>query len=79
MPIYEYVCRSCETDFEALLPSEQRDNGAAACPKCTGTKVARKISLMANAVVKQGRSGGASEAFSCGAPACCGGGCSTGN
>lgn len=74
MPLYEYVCRACDTDFEALVPTSRRD---AACPQCGAAKTARKISLMAQAVVKEGRrSGGASEPFHCGAPGgCCGGAC----
>jgi putative FmdB family regulatory protein len=75
MPLYEYVCRNCNSDFEALVAAGRRDEGTA-CPQCGGAKVARKISLMANPVVKTGKSGGSSEPFSCGAPSCCGGGCS---
>jgi putative FmdB family regulatory protein len=74
MPIYEYVCRDCSKDFEAIVASGKRDEGTA-CPECGGQKVARKISLMANPVVKSGKSGGSSEPFSCGAPSCCGGMC----
>jgi putative FmdB family regulatory protein len=79
MPIYEYVCRECRSDFEALVPASRRDEGAAACPQCQSTKVARKISLVAGHVVKSGKSGGSPEPFSCGAPSCCGGGCMMGD
>ena len=77
MPLYEYVCRACDTDFEALVSTGRRDSADAACPQCGATKTARKISLMAQPVVKSGgRSGGASEPFGCGAPGgCCGGAC----
>lgn len=75
MPLYEYVCRECRANFEALIPSSRRDDGAA-CPQCAGVEVARKISLMAAPVI---RSGVPSEPFSCGAPTCCGGGCSVDN
>jgi len=79
MPLYEYVCRACDTDFEALVPASRRDAADTACPQCGVTKTARKISLMAQAVVREGgRTGGASEPFSCGAPGgCCGGACAT--
>jgi len=33
MPIYEYVCPSCETKFELLRPLNQSGE-AASCPKC---------------------------------------------
>ena len=72
MPLYEYVCRDCHTDFEALLPASRRDAGDTSCPGCGATKTARKISLMAQPVVK----GGPPEPFNCGAPGgCCGGAC----
>ena len=75
MPIYEYVCRECQTDFEALLPASRRDDDPAACPQCQSKRVARKISLMAEHVVKSGKSGGSPAPFSCGAQSCCGGAC----
>jgi putative FmdB family regulatory protein len=75
MPLYEYICRTCNTDFEALVSASRRD-GDIPCPKCGEVKVARKISLMAQPVVKGGNGGNNSaEQFSCGAPQCCGGGC----
>ena len=33
MPIYEYVCPSCELKFEMLRPMS-RANEKAACPEC---------------------------------------------
>jgi putative FmdB family regulatory protein len=74
MPLYEYFCRNCQSDFETLVSAGKRDQGAA-CPQCGGAKVARKISLMAHPVVRSGKSGGSSEPFNCGAPSCCGGTC----
>jgi len=32
MPIFEYVCKKCEYQFEALVYGKQK----AACPKCHG-------------------------------------------
>ena len=80
MPLYEYVCRTCDTDFEALVPGQPPGlPPTRPALKCSATKTARKISLMAQPVVKEGgRSGGASEPFHCGAPGgCCGGACAT--
>jgi len=79
MPIYEYVCRACHADFEALSPAARRDDSLRACPQCGAAKTARKISLMAQPVIKaSGRSGGASEPFNCGSPGgCCGGSCAS--
>ncbi len=33
MPIYEYVCPSCDTKFEKMRPMSQAD-AKAECPKC---------------------------------------------
>ena len=74
MPIYEYVCRACHADFEALSPAARRDDSLRACPQCGAAKTARKISLMARPVVKD------SMPIDCGAPGgCCGGACSFDN
>ena len=77
MPLYEYICRGCRTDFEALIPAARRDDGAV-CPQCGGVKVARKISLSAAPVIRGG-DGGSPEPLTCGAPSCCGGGCAVDN
>lgn len=49
MPLYEYTCRSCESDFEMLVSSlEEKVN----CPQCDGEEVNRHISLPATPQVK---------------------------
>ena len=74
MPLYEYVCRHCNTDFEMIVPASRRDAADTLCPHCGATKTARKISLTAPAVVKSG--GSSTPNFDCGAPGgCCGGSC----
>ena len=79
MPLYEYVCRACQTDFEALVPASRRDSSETACPKCGATKTARKISLMAPSVVRAGGKSSPTD-FDCGAPGgCCGGACAFDN
>ena len=40
MPIYEYVCPSCETKFELLRPFS-RSSEDAPCPKCQS--VAKRV------------------------------------
>lgn len=76
MPIYEYICRDCRADFELLTASSRRDAPETVCPQCGQTKIARKISLMAQPVVKGSTINGRAEAFDCGAPGgCCGGAC----
>ena len=43
MPIYEYRCRACGRDFEALV----RDAKAPPCPHCDSEDIERLLSLFA--------------------------------
>lgn len=44
MPIYEYVCCECNTEFEKFSTFHERDH--AKCPKCNSSKVKRLISKL---------------------------------
>ncbi len=46
MPIYEYVCHSCDSRFELLRPMS-RATEAVACPKCQ-QKAERVLSTFAS-------------------------------
>jgi putative FmdB family regulatory protein len=41
MPIYEYSCDSCGTEFELLV----RGSETPACPECASAELTRKLSL----------------------------------
>jgi putative FmdB family regulatory protein len=43
MPIFEYVCKACQHDFEALIFGQQK----AECPKCHSKKLEAKLSVFA--------------------------------
>jgi putative FmdB family regulatory protein len=43
MPLYEYACKACSTEFEALVRTKE----APACPACHGTDLERKLSVFA--------------------------------
>jgi putative FmdB family regulatory protein len=43
MPIYEYACRGCSHQFEALV----RTNDTPACPKCKSADLERLLSVPA--------------------------------
>ena len=43
MPIYEYVCRACGHEFEALVFGSER----AACPSCAGSELEKRFSAFA--------------------------------
>jgi putative FmdB family regulatory protein len=64
MPIYEYVCMSCESHFEELVGMSDPDP---ACPDCGKTKVAKQFSrsFAAHGTTAQPSFGGG----------CCGGSC----
>ncbi len=70
MPIYEFACRKCNTDFEKLVAASQRDS--VPCPACGNEKTMRKMSLAAPAQMSSGRG---AQPQDCGMPSCCGGGC----
>jgi putative FmdB family regulatory protein len=67
MPIFEYLCKKCGHEFEALVYGEQK----ASCPKCHTKKLAPQLSVFA--VSAKGSSSGASASMggacgSCGDP-----------
>ena len=63
MPIYEYHCNDCGSDFEKFLRS-MFSKEAIICPDCGGEHVAKALSLIGSR--SSGGSGGASSAAACG-------------
>ena len=47
MPIYEYHCSDCNTEFEKFLRS-MFSKEQIACPQCGGNHVAKGLSLFAS-------------------------------
>lgn len=45
MPIYEFKCKSCGAEFEALVRNPQ---STAECPECKSDQVARRMSAPAS-------------------------------
>ena len=43
MPIYEYECRECRTDFELLV----RASATPVCPTCESTSLDKRLSAFA--------------------------------
>ena len=62
MPIFEYICKQCDHEFEAIVYGGQK----AACPKCHSKQLAPQLSVFA--VAAKGPSSPARSA---------GGGCGT--
>ena len=72
MPIFEYVCKSCDANFEKLvraMSSAADDAQKVKCPKCGSSKTARALSVFAVS------SDGAKSSASSDVPTCgrCGG------
>ena len=73
MPIYEYVCMSCESHFEELV----RHDETPPCPDCGSEKAKRQFSVFAaHGTSKQHSLRGPSGASAGGG--CCGGACGCG-
>jgi putative FmdB family regulatory protein len=60
MPIFEYICKECDHQFEALVYGKQK----AECPKCHGSKLAPQLSVFA--VSAKDNSAAASSSGACG-------------
>ena len=43
MPLYEYACRDCDTEFELLI----RGSETPACPQCAGERLEKLLSVPA--------------------------------
>jgi putative FmdB family regulatory protein len=69
VPIYEYVCMTCESHFEELVGMSGPDP---ACPDCGNEKVAKQASVFA-------AHGTAGQPSFGGGGGCCGGGCGCGH
>jgi len=74
MPIYEYICDDCQTEFEKLVLNKQQE---IACPKCASKKNSIQLSVFATSNGSaNGSSAKPSTSFSGGGGgSCCGGGC----
>jgi putative FmdB family regulatory protein len=68
MPIYEYICDSCNERFEKIVINKHAE---ITCPKCSSKKATIQLSVFATA-----GSSTPSGGFSGGGGGCCGGGCS---
>jgi putative FmdB family regulatory protein len=66
MPLYEYLCRSCNNHFELLV----RQSTKLECPKCAGTELDKQLSVFAvsAAGMSPARDGSPAPCGSCGDP-----------
>jgi putative FmdB family regulatory protein len=71
MPIYEYICEDCSTEFEKIVINKQQE---ITCPKCSSKKNTIQLSVFSSAT-GNGSSSKSSGGFTGGGGGCCGGGC----
>jgi putative FmdB family regulatory protein len=65
MPIFEYICKDCHHEFEALVFGKDK----AECPKCHGKKLEPQLSVFAvSAKSPAGAGPSAGPCGSCGNP-----------
>jgi len=67
MPLYEYVCRSCDHQFELLV----REETVFECPSCHATALDKQLSVFAvggDAPKMGSRAAGPAPCGSCGDP-----------
>lgn len=62
MPIFEYVCKECDHEFEALVYGGEK----AACPKCHSKRLAPQLSVFAVAAKGPSHSSAAPATGGCG-------------
>lgn len=62
MPIFEYACKDCNHQFEALVYGDQSAN----CPKCHSERLAPQLSVFAVSAKGSSASSGSSQAGACG-------------
>ena len=74
MPLYEYRCTSCSSDFELLV----RPGDAPACPSCGGSQLEKQFSVPAAHSGSSKLSLASMPAGGCGKPGCGPGGCGMG-
>lgn len=74
MPLYEYHCDTCDSEFTKRRPIKEAD-APQQCPECEGEEVTRKLSLFialtrSESGMTQGLGGGG---CGCGGACACGG------
>jgi putative FmdB family regulatory protein len=77
MPLYEYVCKDCNTRFDALVRNLAAADSVT-CESCSGRNVRRLISTFAT-VGGFGDQATASQFKMSGGGGCCGGSCGCGH
>ena len=71
MPLYEYSCRDCESQFELLVRGSEQPH----CPECESERLERLLSAPAAHTTSSRELPMCQPATGCGLPQCGQGGC----
>ena len=69
MPIFEYICKKCESQFELFIRGES-DAQAAACPECQSKRIEKQFSVFGMSGVEARGSGSGASCSTCSATSC---------
>ncbi|MEE9554318.1 MAG: FmdB family zinc ribbon protein [candidate division Zixibacteria bacterium] len=72
MPIYEYLCRRCDLEFELLVGVNSSEN---CCPNCASTDLFKKFSVFGMKTGGRSESSAKSSCAGCSSGNCNGCGC----
>jgi len=72
MPIYEYICDDCKSQFEKIVINRQQE---ISCPKCSSKKATIQLSVFSSAIAGDSSKYSSGSGSSGSGGACCGGGC----
>ncbi|NJN14826.1 MAG: zinc ribbon domain-containing protein [Oscillochloris sp.] len=78
MPMYEYACLECRSQFDQLRRMNESDHGVA-CPHCRSPQIQRRLSTFAAHTRSAGGSAVVAERPTQTAGGCCGGSCGCGS
>jgi len=62
MPIFEYICKDCQHQFEIIVHGDQR----AECPACTSRELEKQLSVFSAATRAAGFDRGPVQPAACG-------------
>lgn len=66
MPIYEYICSNCGSEFDKLMRFSDPDIDHPSCPSCRSQNTSKRLSIFASVSGSSSRGGNSSLNNSCG-------------
>jgi len=66
MPLYEYICSECSSEFDKLMRFSDPDINSPACPKCGSRNTNKRLSMIASLNLGNSSLSGGTSSGSCG-------------